>query len=82
MFALVKPDVEKRADECAVIRYKCGRRGRECSTVYVVRAGVGTVITALLGVWLFREALTPAVAIGILLIIGGVIVLNTATIAR
>jgi len=51
-------------------------------TVYAVWSGVGTAITALLGVWLFREALTPAVAIGILLIIGGVIVLNTATIAR
>ena len=38
MFALVKPDVEKRADECAVIRYKCGRRGRECMTPWLLRA--------------------------------------------
>jgi len=51
-------------------------------TVYAVWAGIGTVITAWLGIWLFREALTSAVGIGILLIIGGVIVLNTATIAR
>ena len=53
MFALVKPDVERHADECAVVRYTCGMRGREYSTVYAVRAGVSTVVTALLNVWFF-----------------------------
>ncbi|MFI5795558.1 DMT family transporter [Streptomyces sp. NPDC051677] len=45
-------------------------------TAYAIWAGVGTAAIAVLGLALFREALTPTKAVGILLIVGGVVVLN------
>lgn len=43
---------------------------------YAIWSGVGTVMIALIGVWLFRQHLDLAAIIGILLIIAGVLVLN------
>ncbi|MEH0582463.1 MULTISPECIES: multidrug efflux SMR transporter [Streptomyces] len=45
-------------------------------TAYAIWAGVGTAAIAVLGLALFGEALTPTKAVGILLIVGGVVVLN------
>ncbi|MCX5370746.1 multidrug efflux SMR transporter [Streptomyces sp. NBC_00015] len=45
-------------------------------TAYAIWAGVGTAAIAVIGLALFGESLTPAKAVGILLIVGGVVVLN------
>ncbi|MFI1926325.1 MULTISPECIES: multidrug efflux SMR transporter [unclassified Streptomyces] len=45
-------------------------------TAYAIWAGVGTAAIALIGLALFGESLTPTKAVGILLIVGGVVVLN------
>lgn len=43
---------------------------------YAIWAGVGTAAIAIIGLWLFGEALTPLKVIGIVLITAGVIALN------
>ncbi|MER6559868.1 multidrug efflux SMR transporter [Streptomyces sp. NPDC001027] len=43
---------------------------------YAIWAGTGTAAIALLGLVLFGEALTPVKIAGILLIVGGVVLLN------
>jgi small multidrug resistance pump len=43
---------------------------------YAIWSGVGTALTVVVGVLLFREALDTARILGLTLIIGGVIVLN------
>ncbi|MFE7932901.1 DMT family transporter [Streptomyces sp. NPDC057456] len=45
-------------------------------TAYAIWAGVGTAAIAVIGPALFGESLTPTKAAGILLIVGGVVVLN------
>ncbi|TQJ48231.1 multidrug efflux SMR transporter [Streptomyces sp. NBC_00080] len=45
-------------------------------TAYAIWAGVGTATIAVIGLALFGESLTPTKAVGILLIVGGVVVLN------
>ncbi|MEV6170065.1 multidrug efflux SMR transporter [Streptomyces sp. NPDC051954] len=45
-------------------------------TAYAIWAGVGTATIAVLGLWLFGEALTLTKVTGILLIVAGVVVLN------
>lgn len=45
-------------------------------TAYAIWAGVGTAAIAVIGLALFGESLTAAKAVGILLIVGGVVVLN------
>ncbi|MFD4573049.1 DMT family transporter [Streptomyces sp. NPDC058417] len=45
-------------------------------TAYAIWAGVGTAAIAVIGLTLFGEALTVTKVAGILLIIGGVVVLN------
>jgi small multidrug resistance pump len=45
-------------------------------TAYAIWAGVGTATIAVLGLALFGEALTLTKIVGILLIVGGVVVLN------
>ncbi|MFF7471367.1 SMR family transporter [Streptomyces sp. NPDC008092] len=45
-------------------------------TAYAIWSGVGTATIAVLGLLLFGEALTPVKVAGILLIVGGVVVLN------
>ncbi|MBK3627775.1 DMT family transporter [Streptomyces asoensis] len=45
-------------------------------TAYAIWAGVGTATIAVIGLALFGESLTPTKAAGILLIVGGVVVLN------
>ncbi|QJT00949.1 MULTISPECIES: DMT family transporter [Streptomyces] len=45
-------------------------------TAYAIWAGVGTAVIAVIGLALFGESLTPTKAVGILLIVGGVVVLN------
>ncbi|KQX81884.1 MULTISPECIES: multidrug efflux SMR transporter [unclassified Streptomyces] len=45
-------------------------------TAYAIWAGVGTAAIAVIGLALFGESLTPTKAVGILLIVGGVVVLN------
>lgn len=49
------------------------------SLAYAIWAGAGTVLTALVSVVLWGEVLSMIKIVGILLIIGGVIVLNTTT---
>ncbi len=43
---------------------------------YAVWSGAGTVLIALVGVWVFRQRLDLAGIIGIALIVAGVLVLN------
>lgn len=43
---------------------------------YAIWAGVGIVLTALIGVFVFRQALDLAALIGIGLIVAGVVVMN------
>jgi small multidrug resistance pump len=45
-------------------------------TAYAIWAGVGTAAIAVIGMLFLGEGLTPAKAAGILLIIGGVVLLN------
>ncbi|MGW0081669.1 DMT family transporter [Streptomyces sp. NPDC003393] len=45
-------------------------------TAYAIWAGIGTAAVAALGLVLFGEGLSPAKVTGIVLIIGGVVVLN------
>ncbi|MFF1443951.1 DMT family transporter [Streptomyces sp. NPDC058295] len=45
-------------------------------TAYAIWAGVGTAVIAVIGLALFGESLTPTKTVGILLIVGGVVVLN------
>ncbi|MER7178247.1 multidrug efflux SMR transporter [Streptomyces hyaluromycini] len=45
-------------------------------TAYAIWSGVGTATIAVLGLLLFGEALTLVKVVGILLIVGGVVVLN------
>lgn len=47
------------------------------SLAYAIWAGVGTAATALIGVLLWQDPFTTLTLIGLLLIIGGVILLNT-----
>lgn len=44
---------------------------------YAIWAGVGTALTALVGILFYKEALNIKKSIGILLIIGGVVLLNS-----
>lgn len=46
------------------------------SIAYAIWSGVGTLGTALIGVFLFRERLSPGSIAGIALIVLGVIILN------
>ncbi|QTD97778.1 DMT family transporter [Streptomyces cyanogenus] len=48
----------------------------QIGTAYAIWSGVGTATIAVLGLLLFGEGLNAAKAAGILLIIGGVVVLN------
>ncbi|WP_353142813.1 DMT family transporter [Acinetobacter pragensis] len=43
---------------------------------YAIWAGVGIVLTALIGYFVFRQSLDPAALIGIALIVSGVVVIN------
>ncbi|MDQ0683016.1 small multidrug resistance pump [Streptomyces sp. B4I13] len=45
-------------------------------TAYAIWAGAGTAAIALIGLVLFGEALTPVKIAGVLLIVGGVVLLN------
>ncbi|WP_408894965.1 DMT family transporter [Paenibacillus taichungensis] len=46
------------------------------STAYAIWAGVGTAITALLGVILWNDPFNMLSGIGLILVIGGVVLLN------
>ncbi|WP_030347954.1 DMT family transporter [Streptomyces sp. NRRL S-1022] len=48
----------------------------QIGTAYAIWSGVGTAAVAVLGLLLFGEGLNPTKVAGILLIIGGVVVLN------
>lgn len=45
-------------------------------TAYAIWAGVGTAGTAVIGVWLWQESLDPLRIFGLILIVGGVVILN------
>ncbi|MDQ6419385.1 multidrug efflux SMR transporter [Paenibacillus sp. LHD-117] len=47
------------------------------SLAYAIWSGVGTALTALIGVWLWGDAWSIYTIGGILLIIGGVVLLNS-----
>lgn len=49
------------------------------NTAYAVWSGLGTALIALLGWWVFKEPMNGAIALGIVLIIVGVVVLNLAS---
>ncbi|WP_419875108.1 DMT family transporter [Candidatus Pristimantibacillus sp. PTI5] len=51
-------------------------------TAYAIWSGAGTVLTALIGVLLWKEPFTLVTLIGILLIVGGVFILNSAKNAK
>ncbi|WP_449537645.1 DMT family transporter [Ferdinandcohnia sp. Marseille-Q9671] len=49
------------------------------SLAYAIWSGVGTALTALLGVLIWGEVLSTLKILGIVLIIGGVVLLNTSS---
>lgn len=49
------------------------------NTAYAVWSGLGTALIALLGWWVLKEPMNGAIALGIALIIVGVVVLNLAS---
>ena len=51
----------------------------DLSITYAVWSGVGTVATAIIGFWLFRESATTLKLVCIGLIVIGVVGLNTAS---
>jgi small multidrug resistance pump len=63
-----------------VATYVCLSRalaaGIEISVAYAVWSGLGTAAVAVLGAWLFGEALGSAKVLALLLIVGGVALLN------
>jgi small multidrug resistance pump len=50
----------------------------EVSTAYAIWSGLGTAAICLIGAFAFGESLTAAKTVGVLLVIGGVVVLNLA----
>ncbi|MBY0599951.1 DMT family transporter [Bacillus bingmayongensis] len=48
----------------------------QLSTAYAIWSGVGTALTALIGILVWKDAFTWQTAVGLILIIGGVAVLN------
>lgn len=46
------------------------------SIAYAIWSGVGTLVTAMIGIVLFRERLAPGAFLGIGLIVAGVVLLN------
>jgi small multidrug resistance pump len=46
------------------------------SIAYAIWSGVGTLGTTMIGVFLFRERLSPGSLLGIVMIVAGVIILN------
>jgi len=52
------------------------------SVAYAVWSGLGLVLIAIAGFWLNGEKLTWGLAVGIILILAGVVVLNLATQVR
>ena|SRR5690606_24425021 len=56
-----------------------GLRDLPLGTAYAVWTGVGTVGTAILGIWLFGDAATPARLLCIGLIVAGIAGLKLAT---
>lgn len=52
------------------------------NTAYAVWSGLGTALIALLGWWVLKEPMNGAIALGIVLIIVGVVVLNLASRAQ
>ncbi|NKI34764.1 multidrug efflux SMR transporter [Wenzhouxiangella sp. XN79A] len=44
---------------------------------YALWAGLGIVLTTLIGAIVFKQSLDPAAVIGIAMIVGGVVVINT-----
>lgn len=51
-------------------------RGLPLGTAYAAWTGIGAIGTALLGMWLFGEAASPASLLGIGLILAGVVLLK------
>ncbi|MEH7461933.1 multidrug efflux SMR transporter [Bacillus thuringiensis] len=51
-------------------------RHLQISTAYAIWSGVGTALTAVIGVLIWKDAFTWQTLVGLVLIIGGVVVLN------
>ncbi len=47
-------------------------------TAYAIWSGVGTVLTTLVGVLLYKEKINAKKALGIILIVGGVVIMKLA----
>ncbi|MDQ0268207.1 DMT family transporter [Cytobacillus purgationiresistens] len=47
-------------------------------TAYAIWAGLGTALTALVGIFIYKEGINSKKVCGLILIIGGVIMLNLA----
>ncbi|GGA80366.1 DMT family transporter [Ornithinibacillus halotolerans] len=48
----------------------------ELGTAYAIWSGLGTALTALVGVFVYKESFNRRTLLGLLLIIGGVVLLN------
>ncbi|PHA00053.1 QacE family quaternary ammonium compound efflux SMR transporter [Bacillus pseudomycoides] len=51
----------------------------QLSTAYAIWSGIGTALTALIGVLIWKDVFTWQTFVGIVLIIGGVVVLNMSS---
>lgn len=49
------------------------------SLAYAIWSGVGTALTAILGIWIFDDPISIGGILGILFIIGGVVLMNTSS---
>ncbi|KQL48278.1 hypothetical protein AN963_00145 [Brevibacillus choshinensis] len=49
------------------------------SLAYAIWSGVGTALTALIGILIWGDSLTAMAVVGIAIIIGGVVLLNTSS---
>ncbi|WP_372339113.1 multidrug efflux SMR transporter [Cohnella sp. WQ 127256] len=49
------------------------------SLAYAIWSGVGTVITALIGIWVWDDPFSTVTVLGIVLIVGGVVLLNSSS---
>lgn len=61
---------------CYLCLAKAGEARINLGVAYALWCGVGIVVTALVSMYVFKEGLSPAGVVGILLIVAGCIVLN------
>lgn len=55
------------------------KNGLDLSTGYAIWSAAGTSLIAVLGVWVFRESLSPTAVLGVVLIVVGVVLVHVGS---